>query len=505
MPKDYFKVNETTSLHTIPKGSKIHVIGVCGVAMAQLSVSLTERGYVVSGSDKEYYEPMRSLLASSPVQTKTGYNAENVPLDAALVVIGNAISYGNPEVDVVEQHKLPYTCFPKILQEVAISGKHSIVVTGTHGKSTTTALIASLLLGHGKEPSYFVGGIAKGLPQSLAVGKGGFSVVEGDEYDSAFFAKVPKFSFYTPDTAVVNAIEYDHADIYPNVEAIENEFSNLVASVPASGRAICCIDFPRVKNLVAKWRAASKCKVITFGKDPESDYRIVARDAVDMSQKVTVEGPGLPRTTFFIPMVGEYNARNALAGLIVSECVGLDRSKTLELLGTFERVKRRQEVRAKKGGIVLIEDFAHHPTAAQQTVDAVREAFPAAKIWAVFEPRSNTSRRKVFQDDYIRAFEKADRVVLKHVTARSIDQGVELLDVSTLSDEISRSGVQSACLPDVKAIREHIWKEISFDANAKTPNEVVVVMSNGSFDGLNEMLQRDLEGHSGGAHVALKD
>jgi UDP-N-acetylmuramate: L-alanyl-gamma-D-glutamyl-meso-diaminopimelate ligase len=489
MPKDFFSIENTVSLQSLPNGAKIHVIGVCGVAMAQLAVSLTDRGFEVTGSDKEFYEPMRTLLANSPVTTLTGYNADNVPKDAALVVIGNAISYGNPEVDLVENLRLPYTCFPKILQEVAIAGKHSVVVTGTHGKSTTTAMIASMFLALGKEPSYFVGGIAKGLPQSLAVGKGGFSVVEGDEYDSAFFAKVPKFSFYTPDTAIVNAIEFDHADIYPNIGVIEAEFTKLVTGLKAEGTAVCCIDFESVKRLVPEWRKAAKCRIVTFGKDLGADYRIVDRTADGLSQKVTVVGPGIGTQVISLPMVGEYNARNALATLIVAHLVDLEIPAALSALASFERVKRRQEVRCQKGGVMLIEDFAHHPTAVQQTVEAVREAFPTARIWAIFEPRSNTSRRKVFQDDYIRAFAKADRVILKNVTARSIDQGVELLDVAVLSESISASGVRSVCLPDVEQILTLFRTEVVIDTAVTAINDVVVVMSNGSFDGLNEKLE----------------
>ncbi len=493
MPKDFFSVERTTSLSAVPAGGKIHVIGVCGVAMAQLSVALSQRGYVVSGSDKEFYEPMRSLLGSSEVTTKTGYLAEHVPLDASLVVIGNAISYGNPEVDVVERSSLPYTCFPKLLQEVAIAGKHSVVVTGTHGKSTTTALIATLFVESGKHPSYFVGGIAQGLPSSLEVGTGALSVVEGDEYDSAFFAKVPKFSFYTPDTAVINAIEYDHADIYPNVEAIEAEFTKLVLGLKKGGTAICCIDFPRVKRLVGEWRSAAQCRIVTFGRDPEADFCITDRESAGMAQRVSVRSSALGSLSLLLPLVGEYNARNALAALIVSHVVGLDPAKSIRILESFKPVKRRQEVRLQKGGVALIEDFAHHPTAVRQTVEAVREAFPQARLWAVFEPRSNTSRRKVFQQEYVDAFRRADRVILRNVVARAIDTGVELIDVSALSSAIAASGVSSACLQDVQAIRDHLWSEIRPNSAEREVKEVVFVMSNGSFDGLNDLLQADLQ------------
>lgn len=492
MPKDFFTVAKTTSLNSLSIGCRVHVIGVCGVAMAQIAAALSARGFVVSGSDKEFYEPMKSLLANSAVETFDGYQGSNVPVDADLVVIGNSISYGNPEVEAVEQKNLPFTCFPKILQELAIAGKHSIVVTGTHGKSTTTALIATLLLQDRREPSYFVGGVVQGLPQSLAIGTGNYSVVEGDEYDSAFFAKVPKFSFYTPDTVIINAIEYDHADIYADVQAIEAEFTKLVINLKKTGTVVCCIDFPRVKRLVAEWKSSAQCEIITFGADPDADFTIVSRKVIGMGQRVTVTGPGLGGCTVELPMLGEYNARNALAAIIVSQIIGMELGKTTEYLAAFKSVKRRQEVRAQKNGVVLIEDFAHHPTAVAQTVDAIREAFPAARLWAVFEPRSNTSRRSVFQQEYIRAFKRADCVVLKNVEARAIDQGIQLIDVRSLSNDISASGVTSVCFDTVEQIRQFIWREVPRNLAGGVVRDVVFLMSNGSFDGLNEILERDL-------------
>lgn len=493
MTKEHFSVANTKSLHSLHKGAKIHVIGVCGVAMAQIAVALADRGFSVSGSDKEFYEPMKSLLERSAVRTFTGYHESNLPLDSDLVVIGNSISYGNPEVSVVEEKNLPYTCFPKILQEIAISGKHSIVVTGTHGKSTTTALIATLLLQDGRNPSYFVGGIAQGLPNSLAVGTGRYSVVEGDEYDSAFFAKVPKFSFYTPDTVIVNAIEYDHADIYSDVEAIESQFTALVLGLKKTGTAVCCIDFPRVKRLVADWKSKAQCEILTFGSDPEADFAIVNREVVGMGQRVTVTGPGLGGCTVELPMLGEYNARNALAAIIVSQIIGMELGKATEYLAEFRSVKRRQEIRAQRGGVVLIEDFAHHPTAVAQTVDAIREAFPSARLWAVFEPRSNTSRRKVFQQEYVQAFKRADQVILKNVEARAIDAGIDLIDVRTLSAEINASGVASVCFDTVAGIRDFIWSQVPRSRAEGPVEDVIFVMSNGSFDGLNELLEGDLK------------
>jgi UDP-N-acetylmuramate: L-alanyl-gamma-D-glutamyl-meso-diaminopimelate ligase len=290
----------------------------------------------------------------------------------------------------------------------------------------------------------------------------------------------------------VNAIEYDHADIYANVEAIESEFTKLVTSLKSNNTAICCVDFPIVKRLVTEWRSTSSCRIVTFGRDPEADFVITNRVAEGLAQRITVRGPGIGELSFVLPMVGEYNARNALAGIIVSQTIGLDLQKTLQFLSEFRSVKRRQEIRASKNGVMLIEDFAHHPTAVAQTVEAIREAFPSARLWAVFEPRSNTSRRKVFQDEYIRAFQKADVVVFKNVVARAIDAGLELIDVPELSQSVTDSGVPSVCFDDVIQIRDYLWKEISRDSAAASVRDVICVMSNGSFDGLIDRLQGDL-------------
>ena len=490
MPKTYFNIANVTSLNSIPKNGAIHVIGVSGVAMAQLAVELAKKGYAVSGSDKEFYEPMGSLLKSSPVKLCTGYAAENVPAKVDLVVIGNAISYGNPEVDVVEQKNLPYTCFPQILEETLIAGKHSIVVTGTHGKSTTTALVASMLAKLDADPSYFVGGIAQDLPMSLYVGKGKFSVVEGDEYDSAFFAKVPKFTFYKPDTCIVNAIEYDHADIYPDIESIVKEFRALVNNLPASGTALCCIDFPHVKTLVDEWRKSAKCKIITFGFLEGSDVRITERTQEGFKQNVTAVGKEIGTLKFTIPIPGAYNAKNALVTLLTAKLCGFDLEKAKTALSTFKAVKRRQEIRYNKGGVVLVEDFAHHPTAVDETIAGIREAFPDKTLWAIFEPRSNTSRRKVFQEPYIKAFNKADRAILCQVAARAIDTNIELIDVPTLSRQIKEAGVESVCLDNAQEIEKHLMQSVG-------TNDVILVMSNGSFGGLPQALETGLRARHG--------
>lgn len=485
MPKSYFSIDHTQSLKNVSTGGRIHVIGVAGVAMAQLAVELTKKGFLVSGSDKDFYEPMGSYLRNSPVTLFKGYAADNIPPNVDLVVIGNAISYGNPEVDVVEQRGLPYTCFPKLLQETIISGKQSIVVAGTHGKSTTTAMIASTLLKLGGDPSYFVGGVAQDLPLSLARGGGKQSVVEGDEYDSAFFAKVPKFSFYTPDIAIINAIEYDHADIYPDVESIKNEFRTLLKSLPAGGAALCCTDYEHVRSIVDELRPSLPCMVITFGCSPDADIHITSRTQEGLTQRVTATGKNVGTIQFSLPVSGVYNARNALVTIIVATMCGFSLDAARDAVATFKAVKRRQELRFDKHGVMLIEDFAHHPTAVHETLSGLREAFPTKTMWAVFEPRSNTSRRKVFQEAYVEAFQSANHAILCDVEARTIDAGHDLIDVSTLCDEITARGVPAVCLSDAKAIQERILQSIG-------NNDLIVLMSNGSFGGLPASLEAAL-------------
>lgn len=490
MPKSHFSIERTTSLTEIARKGRIHVIGVAGVAMAQLAVELTKQGFVVSGSDKDFYEPMGSLLRNSSVTLFHGYKAENVPPTVDLVVIGNAISYENPEAQVVEQRNLPYTCFPKILRETIISGKRSIVVSGTHGKSTTTALIASTLLKLGGQPSYFVGGIAQDLPMSLARGEGAYSVVEGDEYDSAFFAKVPKFSFYYPDICVINAIEYDHADIYPDVESITREFRTMVQNMPSHGTALCCIDYPHVESLVQELRGKVACRLVTFGCRSDADISIVERTQEGLTQRVRAKNAFEGEFSFSIPLSGVYNAKNALITIVVAMMSGYSLGEASSAVSTFKPVKRRQEVRYDKNGVTLIEDFAHHPTAVNETLAGIREAFPSRKIWGIFEPRSNTSRRKVFQEAYINAFSKADEVILNQVAAREIDANLELIDVETLTSKIADRGTPARCLPDAKAIEDFVLQHLG-------SGDVIVLMSNGSFGGLPQSLERALAARFG--------
>jgi UDP-N-acetylmuramate: L-alanyl-gamma-D-glutamyl-meso-diaminopimelate ligase len=490
VPKEHFSIAESTALSVLNPGAKVHLIGVCGVAMAQLAVSLADMGFAVSGSDKEFYEPMGSLLARSAVRCCKGFVRENVPQDAALVVIGNAVSYTNPEVDAVESRNLPYTLFPRLLYDTVISGKHSIVVTGTHGKTTTSAMGAFVLHRMGLQPGYFIGGIARDLEQSLCRGTGSVSVVEGDEYDSAFFAKVPKFTFYNPDTLIVTSVEYDHADIYPDLESINEEFSALVESRPARAVTIACIDEENLARLVAQWHGRARCPIITYGESITAQWRLLEVHEAENVQHGIVRTPDGSQFDLTLNLPGKVNLKNALAMLIALEQVAVPRQEALRLLGQFQGVRRRQELRAEGGGILLIEDFAHHPTAVRETLAGINARFPERRLVAVFEPRSNTSRRKIFEQEYLKAFDAAQEVILCEVLARSVDKDVELLEVTELARKMKEQGRNAGTLPDAAHIADYL-------EDTMQPGDVIVVMSNGSFGGLIDMLVTAVKARAG--------
>jgi len=480
VPKEFFSLQRTCSLDRLKPGAKIHVIGVCGVAMAQMAVLLSKLGFTVSGSDREAYEPMGSLLSSSCVNLMLGFNAQNVPADVDLVLIGNVVSYGNEEADLVERKNLPYTLFPKLLYELVIAGKHSIVVSGTHGKSTTSALLASSAQRLALAPSYFIGAASFDLPSSLERGSGAISIVEGDEYDSAFFAKIPKFKFYKPNSLIITSIEYDHADIYASLEAINTQFSDLVLSLTKTDRVICCIDDKNIKTLLAEWRKSAKCSFTSYGKDPTSDFVLLSSKPKGSSQEIVIRATAAEFKAS-IPLSGEYNALNSIAAFIALSPFAATPDQVFAAMKQFKGVRRRQELRFDRDEMVVIEDFAHHPTAVFETLNGIRKAYPKKRIWAVFEPRSNTSRKKVFQADYVRAFASADRAVLCEVQARTGEDQSDLLSVAELSQAITKSGVQSTALQNSDKINELLLKELK-------PGDLALIMSNGSFGGLIDKL-----------------
>ncbi len=471
--REDFSVAAMVSIQDLKKGAAIHVIGICGVAMAPLALSLSRAGFKISGSDKEFYEPMGGLLKSQPSITLfTGYDAGNIPPQCDAVVIGNAVSVGNPEVEAVFNRKIPYTIFPKLLFDLGIYGKTSIVVCGTHGKTTTTALGAHTLLSTGMNPSYFVGGAVHGFEQSLVIGAGAYSIVEGDEYDSSFFAKVPKFSFYGADVMILTSVEFDHADIYQDAQHVENVFLKGVDA--AKTCVIACIDDAGVARVIGR---ASQKNVVTYGESPSAQYRLLSVDDRGGAQHVVAMTPR-GEIHFELSIPGKYNALNALSLVAAFEAAGMKATEFLKHFSSFKGVRRRQEEHKAKNGLLVIEDFAHHPTAVRETLSGLKKRYAGKNLWAVFEPRSNTSRRVVFKEAYERAFDDASKAILCEVTARAIDQGIELIKVEDMVSGIKARGVDAIMCTDAVQIANYVAKH----ANPK--NDVVVVMSNGSFGGL---------------------
>jgi len=457
----------------------IHLIGVCGTAMATVAALLKGRGYDVRGSDQNVYPPMSDFLASEGIRTFTGYSADNISADIDLVIVGNAISRGNPELEAVLEKKIRYCSLPEAVRDHFLWGSRSIVLAGTHGKTTTTSLTGWLLT-HGRlDPTVLVGGIALNFGDggsSYRLGGGRDFVIEGDEYDSAFFDKTAKFLKYLPDVAVVNNIEFDHADIYADLDAVLLAFRRLVTLVPRNGLLLLGADSPHAAAL--RERAVSP--VQTFGLTDGVTWQgrdVQHRDGVT---QFTVRRDGELYGRFRSPLLGVHNVRNALAAIAVGAHVGISQADLAEGLERFKGIKRRLETVGVAGGVTVIDDFAHHPTAVHETLSALRTGYPDRRVWAVFEPRSASSCRRVFQADFARAFGAADEVVVAAVFRSSLPEN-ERLSAEQLVDDLRRQGQRARYVPQVDDIIQTVVRE-------RQDGDVVVLMSNGGFGGIHRKL-----------------
>jgi UDP-N-acetylmuramate: L-alanyl-gamma-D-glutamyl-meso-diaminopimelate ligase len=473
----YFGVSGVTELRNVKEGAKIHIIGICGVAMGQLGLALADLGYTISGSDKEFYDPMASLLKESEISLFGRYDQDNIPDDVSLVIIGNSVSADNPEVQYIERQRLNYTCFPSCLADLLVKNRFPIVVSGTHGKSTTTSLVAHILREANRSPGYFVGAKIEGLNRSLCIGSGPETVLEGDEYDSAFFAKVPKFDFYDPRILIITSIEYDHADIYPDLDSIIAVFDGLVSSRVAGDLVVLCGDDGTIKSLLPKWKSSSVARLVTYGQDVGNDWRIgnVVMDKGGTS--FVLSGTETEGGSVRIPLVGAHNALNASAAIVSLLSIGLPLGDIVRHISTFKGVKRRLTELYQDQEVWVYEDFAHHPSAVSATLKSVKLANPESRVWAVFDPRSNTSRRKVFQSDYERALEIADSIIIKEVVPRHNDSTENLLNTAEIAETLRMKGKKAYSLVTVNEIIKTLLVNLS-------GRDVVLLMSNGSFDGL---------------------
>lgn len=459
-----------------------HLIGICGTAMASLAGMLQARGHEVTGSDQNVYPPMSTQLEALGIKILNGYHTENADIGADCVVVGNAISRGNPELEEVLNRNLLYRSQAEIVQEEFIRGKRSLVVAGTHGKTTTTSIAAWICEVGALDPSFLVGGIVQNFDASFRVTSGDHFVIEGDEYDTAYFDKKPKFMHYLPEIAIVNNIEFDHADIYRDLDAIKFEFSRLMNLVPGNGRLICGVDSPVVCDVLAEMDGKLFTNVETFGLGDEAKWQARYIDFAGDVTRFTVFKDGNTWGEFETNLIGEFNVRNCLAVMIAAEAWGISKGKIQEALHTFKSVKRRMEVRGTIGGVTVIDDFAHHPTAVEETLKALRMKYAGRRLIAVFEPRTWSSRLAVFQEPYGKAFSYADYVMIAGVynTAKASELG-RVLDVDELVADIALQGKPAMSFPDADSILVHLAPELRED-------DVVAIMSNGGFGGIHDKL-----------------
>jgi len=460
---------------------RIHLIGVCGTAMATLAALLKSRGHDVRGSDQNVYPPMSDFLAEQQITTLQGYRPENITDDLDLVVVGNAISRGNLELEEVLDRKIRYCSLPEAVRDHFLWGARSVVIAGTHGKTTTTSLTGWVLTHGGADPSVFIGGIAENFAGSYRVGGGRDFVIEGDEYDSAFFDKTAKFLKYLPDIAVVNNIEFDHADIYADLEAIRVAFRRLVNLVPRRGLLLVGADDPEARALAP----LARCRVESFGLSDGADWQAHDIRIETGITKFSVRRGGQPAGSFEIPLLGAFNVRNALAAIAVGAAVGLSPDTMADGLRRFKGVRRRMQLRGTANGVAVYDDFAHHPTAIAETLAGVRSAYPDRRVWAIFEPRSATSCRKVFQADFARAFAAADRVLLPAVFRSNLPED-QRLSIEQLVADLRAGGADARFIPQVDDIVSTVAREAG-------EGDLVVVMSNGGFDNIHQKLLTALE------------
>jgi UDP-N-acetylmuramate: L-alanyl-gamma-D-glutamyl-meso-diaminopimelate ligase len=463
----------------------VHVIGIGGSAMAPLAGMLRESGFRVTGSDSGVYPPASTLLEKLGISFFHSFDGANLQPAPDLVIVGNIIARGNVELEEVLDRKIPYRSMPEILEEVFLPGRHSIVVSGTHGKTTTTAMLAWIFETAGKKPNFLVGGVAENFGQSYGLGGGEEFILEGDEYETAFWDRGPKFFHYHPDDLIITSLEYDHADIYPDFATYELAFRRLVNLVPRRGRAVIWGD--TADSGPALRRAAEKalCKVETYGFSADNDW-VASEVRVDGDgERFRVTHHGESFGEFVLAATGRHNVLNALAALVVAQGRGISVAAVAQALKTFRSVKRRMDVKGEYHGVLVVDDFAHHPTAVKATIEAARGRWPGRRLWAILEPRSNSMRRKIFQETLPQALALADRVVLGGVF-RSQQLGDEnRLDPETVAQSIRALGKDARVFTSSEQIAETLAVEAE-------RGDLLLVMSNGSFDGLCDKLTKKL-------------
>ena len=448
--------------------------------MASLAGMLQARGHKVTGSDQNVYPPMSTQLEALGIEIMLGYVPKNARIGADCTIVGNTISRGNPELEEVLNRKLSYKSQAEVVKEEFIRGRRSLVVAGTHGKTTTTSIATWVAEVGGLDPSFLVGGVVQNFGASFRVTDSEYFIIEGDEYDTAYFDKKPKFMHYLPEIAIINNIEFDHADIYDDLEDIKWEFSRLMNLVPSNGRLIAGVDSPVVRDVLADMEGKLFATVETFGLSDDAKWQARYIDFTGDVTRFTVFKDGHNWGEFETHLIGEFNVRNCLAVIIAADAWGITREKIQEAFNTFKSVKRRMEVRGVERGVTVIDDFAHHPTAVEETLRALRMKYDGHRLIAVFEPRSWSSRLAVFQEPYGKAFSYADYVIIAGVynTSKASELG-KVLDVDELVKDVQLQGKPAHSFADADSIVEHLAPELR-------EGDVVAIMSNGGFGGIHE-------------------
>ncbi|HYY26166.1 MAG TPA: UDP-N-acetylmuramate:L-alanyl-gamma-D-glutamyl-meso-diaminopimelate ligase [Candidatus Udaeobacter sp.] len=466
-----------------PPGSHIHLIAVCGVGMASLAGLLQAQGYRVTGSDQNVYPPMSTYLTEIGIEVLSGFKSEHISNRPALVIIGNAVSRGNPEAEAVLNQRIPYISFPQALGKFLIGTRQSLVVAGTHGKTTTTALAAWVLACAGLEPGFFVGGVPINFGSGWNPGKGNYVVIEGDEYDCAFFDKGPKFLHYRPQHVILTSVEFDHADIYRDLAHLKDAFWRLMELIPSDGKLIVCCDYPAAMEVAGGTRS----RVISYGGDNFGDWSV--RNVRFDTGKSFFEPHyrGQSDGSLEVGLIGRHNVLNALSVYILAKELGIQRDRLVEGFATFQGVKKRQEVKGEERGVLVIDDFAHHPTAVKETIDAVKAAYRGRRLWAIFEPRSNTSRRNIFEREFSDSLALADRVIVSGLYLPEKIPEKDRLVIEKVVREINRSCGDSRAI-----VVENARDIAAYVADNAVPGDIVLVMSNGGFDGVHDKILQAL-------------
>ena len=459
----------------------VHLIGICGTAMASLAGMLKQRGMQVSGSDAAAYPPMSDFLASLGIPVSQPYSEANLKPRPDLVVVGNAISRGNPELEYVLDERILMRSLPQVVQEYFLRTRESLVVAGTHGKTTATSMLAWIFQVAGLSPSFLIGGIAENFGSSFAVKQGKHFIIEGDEYDTAFFDKGPKFLHYMPSVLLLTDVEFDHADIYKDLDAVKTAFKRLVNLVPRRGKIVAY----DVSENVTECLQRAFCPVERYGFRDQSTWRVTNAQYKPDRTCWSVMREGQHWADFQFALAGEYNVLNATAAAAMAAHFGIERLAIAEALACFKSVKRRLEIKAEINGITVIDDFAHHPTAIAATLKALRTRYPGRRLWAIFEPRSNTLRRKVFAKDLVRSLALADQVVIASVFRPEAVPEAERLEPAAVIKELLREKKPAREIADADSIVDTISPELK-------PGDVVAILSNGGFGGIYEKLPERL-------------